>query len=88
MVEIMFQLSADFPAGGISNVPGILMKQAEQTTALPLAGRGKGHARFLSDRPVERRRGQGAQSLALERARLVRHPRGLQQQPPGHSLHV
>jgi hypothetical protein len=30
-VEIMFELPADFPAGGISNVPGILMKQVEQT---------------------------------------------------------
>src|SRR6516162_5514137 len=29
-VEIMFKLPADFPSGGISNVPGILMKQAEQ----------------------------------------------------------
>ena len=28
-VEIIFKLPADFPAGGISNVPGILMKQAE-----------------------------------------------------------
>jgi hypothetical protein len=37
-VEIMFKVPPDFPAGGISNVPGILMKQAERTTALPLAG--------------------------------------------------
>jgi hypothetical protein len=37
-VEIMFKLPVDFPAGGISNVPGILMKQAEQTRAVPLAG--------------------------------------------------
>jgi hypothetical protein len=37
-VEIMFNLPADFPAGGISNVPGILMKQAEQTRGTPLAG--------------------------------------------------
>jgi hypothetical protein len=37
-VEIMFKLPADFPAGGISNVPGILMKQAEQTRGTPLAG--------------------------------------------------
>jgi hypothetical protein len=28
----------DFPAGGISDVPGILMKQAEQTRSVPLAG--------------------------------------------------
>ena len=37
-VEIMFKLPADFPAGGILNVPGILMKQAEQTRGVPLAG--------------------------------------------------
>ena len=37
-VEIMFKLPTDFPSGGISNVPGILMKQAEQTRGVPLAG--------------------------------------------------
>jgi hypothetical protein len=37
-VEIVFKLPSDFPAGGISNVPGILMKQAEQTRGVPLAG--------------------------------------------------
>src|SRR5262249_44346651 len=33
-----FQAPADFPSGGISNVPGLLMKQAEQTRGVPLAG--------------------------------------------------
>src|SRR5262249_15264113 len=37
-VEIMFKLPSDFPSGGISNVPGILMKQAESTRGVPLAG--------------------------------------------------
>jgi hypothetical protein len=37
-IEIMFNLPADFPFGGIANVPGILMKQAEQTRGAPLAG--------------------------------------------------
>jgi hypothetical protein len=37
-VEIMFNLPPDFPAGGISNVPGIMMKPAEQTRGVPLAG--------------------------------------------------
>src|SRR5216117_2701309 len=37
-IEIMFNLPADFPFGGISNVPGILMKQAEQTRGAPLSG--------------------------------------------------
>jgi hypothetical protein len=37
-VEVTFNLPADFPFGGISNVPGILMKQAEQTRGAPLSG--------------------------------------------------
>lgn len=37
-LEIMFNLPADFPGGSISNVPGVLMKQAEQTRGTPLAG--------------------------------------------------
>lgn len=37
-IEVMFNLPADFPHGGIQNVPGVLMKQAEQTRGTPLAG--------------------------------------------------
>jgi hypothetical protein len=37
-MEVTFNLPADFPFGGIANVPGILMKQAEQTRGAPLAG--------------------------------------------------
>jgi hypothetical protein len=37
-VEIVFDMSAGDPFGGVSNVPGVLMKQAEQTRGLPLAG--------------------------------------------------
>ena len=37
-VEINFKLPADFPFGGVSNVPGMLMKQAESTRGVPLAG--------------------------------------------------
>jgi hypothetical protein len=37
-VEIQFTLPADFPGGGIANVPGILMKQSEQARGTPLAG--------------------------------------------------
>jgi hypothetical protein len=37
-VEVMFNLPADFPFGGISNVPGILMKPSEQTRGAPLSG--------------------------------------------------
>jgi hypothetical protein len=37
-IEIMFNLPADFPGGGISNVPGILMKDSEEVRGMPLAG--------------------------------------------------
>jgi hypothetical protein len=37
-VEIMSRLPQDFSSGGISNVPGILMKASEQTRGVPLAG--------------------------------------------------
>jgi hypothetical protein len=37
-VEIMFRLPQDFSSGGVLNVPGILMKQAEQSRGTPLQG--------------------------------------------------
>jgi hypothetical protein len=37
-LEILFTLPADFPEGGIGNVPGVLMKQNEQARGVPLAG--------------------------------------------------
>jgi hypothetical protein len=37
-VEVMFKLPADFSSGGVSNVPGILMKEAAQSRGVPLAG--------------------------------------------------
>jgi hypothetical protein len=37
-VEIMFKLPPDFPGRGVSNIPGILMKQGETTRGVPLAG--------------------------------------------------
>jgi hypothetical protein len=37
-IETTFNLPADFPGGGIANVPGILMKQSEQARGTPLAG--------------------------------------------------
>lgn len=37
-IEVLFKLPSDFPFGGINNVPGILMKQAEQTRGAPLSG--------------------------------------------------
>jgi hypothetical protein len=38
LIEIMFNLPADFSFGGIANVPRIVMKEAEQKTGTPLAG--------------------------------------------------
>jgi hypothetical protein len=37
-VEIKFNLPANFPGGAVADVPGILMKQSEQTRGTPLAG--------------------------------------------------
>jgi hypothetical protein len=37
-IEIMFTLPADFPEGGIANVPGVLMKTSETARGVPLAG--------------------------------------------------
>jgi len=37
-IEIMFNLPPDFPNGGITNVPGVLMKESEQARGIPLAG--------------------------------------------------
>ncbi len=37
-VEILFRLPQDFPPGSVTSVPGILMKQTEQTRGAPLAG--------------------------------------------------
>jgi hypothetical protein len=37
-IEIQFTLPADFPEGGISNIPGVLMKPTESGRGVPLAG--------------------------------------------------
>jgi hypothetical protein len=37
-IEIVFTLPPDFSHGGISNVPGILMKPGETTRGVPLSG--------------------------------------------------
>jgi len=37
-IEVMFTLPADFPEGGIGNVPGVWTKQSEEARGLPLAG--------------------------------------------------
>jgi hypothetical protein len=37
-VEVVFTLPPDFSHGGISNIPGILMKQGETTRGVPLNG--------------------------------------------------
>jgi hypothetical protein len=38
IIEVMFKLPADFSSGSVDKVPGILMKQTEQTKGVPLAG--------------------------------------------------
>jgi hypothetical protein len=37
-IEVQFTLPADFPEGGIGNIPGILMKAGEEARGVPLAG--------------------------------------------------
>jgi hypothetical protein len=37
-VEITFKLPSNFASGGVAKVPGILMKEADQSRAVPLAG--------------------------------------------------
>jgi len=37
-VEVAFKLPPDFVHGGVQNVPGVLMKDSEQTRGMPLAG--------------------------------------------------
>jgi hypothetical protein len=37
-IEIVFSMPADSPSGGVQKVPGVLMKQAEQTRGVPLSG--------------------------------------------------
>jgi hypothetical protein len=37
-IEVIFRVPLDFPPGSIAHVPGILMKQDEQTRGAPLAG--------------------------------------------------
>ena len=38
-IEMMFTLPPNFPHGGITNIPGVLMKQSESTRGVALAGR-------------------------------------------------
>ncbi len=37
-IEVMFNVAPDFPSGGVADVPGVLMEQAEQTRGVPLTG--------------------------------------------------
>ena len=36
-IEMIFNLPADFPGGGVASVPGVLMKRSEQEPGTPLA---------------------------------------------------
>ena len=82
-IEIMFYLPDKFPFGGIANVPGVLMKQAEQTRGSPLGGTAdKVTVQLLFHRTVGGQTRYAAQHPAPEGARLVRHSDRLQQRPP------
>jgi hypothetical protein len=78
---------SDFPAGGILNVLSILMKQADQTRGVPLAGlpvKVKPGYYLIGLSNVEADKDRNLQ-LLKERS-MVRYPGGLRQQPPRHSL--
>ena len=51
-IEITFNLPADFPGGGIANVPGILMKQHEGACGLSGGGRKRNRVEFGKRRRV------------------------------------
>jgi hypothetical protein len=69
-MEIKFNLPADFP-GGIANVPGILMKQSEQTRGTALTG--------VCDRSRS-----AAQYSAAQGKLVDRHPDHLHGRSPQH----
>ncbi len=84
-IEIMFNLPPNSPSGGVQNVPGVLMKQAEQTRGVPLAGLAvKVTPGFflLGLSAVETDMQRNLQ--LLEGTLVVRHPDRLQQQPSRH----
>src|SRR5262249_54458317 len=60
--------------------------EASRADARPALGRAAGQidAWLLPHRPVQRGKRQGPQSSIAQGAELVRHPGGLQQQPPRH----
>ena len=66
----MFNLPADSPSGGVQNVPGVLMKQAEQTRGAPLAGLAvKVTPGYLPDRACPRSRADMQRNLQLLKER-------------------
>ncbi len=86
--ELTFILPPDFTGGGVSNVPGILMKSNEQARGTPLAGLAvKVTDGFflvgLSNVDADRY----AQPAAPEGALVVRRAAGLCQPAPRHHRH-
>jgi len=65
-IEIMFNLPPHPVGGGITNVPGLLMKESEQARGKPLAGLGVKEGWVFPHRPLCRRRRQEAQSAIAQ----------------------
>ena len=86
--ELTFILPPDFAGGGVSNVPGILMKSNEQARGTPLAGLAvKVTDGFFLVGSVECRCRPLAQHPAPEGALVVRRAAGLCQPAPRHHRH-
>jgi hypothetical protein len=80
-VEVNFSRPPDFPHGGITNIPGVLMKQSESTPGVPLAGvtvKVTTNFFLIGLSSADRMR-----NIQL----LVRHSGGLQRRPSRHHRH-
>jgi hypothetical protein len=84
-IEIMFKLPNDFDAGGISNVPGIMMKQPRKSGGLTRRPRGESHEWLFPDWALIGGHRQGAKHHAAQGAVLIRYSGPLQQRSPRHS---
>ena len=85
--ELTFILPSDFAGGGVSNVPGLLMKSNEQARGTPLAASPSRSPTASSWSGCRMSRPTRAQHPASEGALLVRCAAGVCQPAPRHHRH-